>query len=134
MIVITDQGRNIDAIARYIGAQVAPRTDAARAVRDEWQRFYSGLSDFEANFEQQAYDRARNLKLQYNLANALTEAERAAVMHQALEGVSSEQVAGDPDRRTSGGTYAPPPSASGQIARAIGAVGIGLGLLLLVRR
>lgn len=128
----TEQGRNIEAIARFFGAQT-PRTGAAVAARDEWLRFYSALGDFEANFEQQAYDRSRNLKLQYNRANAITAEERAAVEEQALRGVSSEDIAGEPDRRTSTGEYVPPPSGSATLGRVALAAGLGALLLWKVR-
>jgi hypothetical protein len=129
--VLTDQARNIEAIGRYISEQEPARTAAAVAVRDEWQRFASALGDWEANYEQQAYDRARNIRLKFNRANAVTPAERAAVEQQAIGGVSTEEVEGDPDRRTSSGAYIPPPSPSAELARTLAIVGAGVGLLLL---
>jgi hypothetical protein len=131
-VAVTDQGRNIEAIARYFGAQI-PRTREATAARDEWQRFYSGLSDIELNFEQQAYDRARNLRLKYNRANAVTPEEKAAVELQALHGVTTEDIEGDPDRRTSTGEYVPPPSGSARVATIAGLVGLGIGSLVLLK-
>jgi len=132
MLAVTDQGENIEAIARYISEQAPPRTAEARSIRDEWQRFYSGLSSYEANYEQQAYDRARNIRLRYNRANATTDAERAAVERQAMGGLSTEQINGDPDRRTTDGSYIPPPSSSSRLAL----IGVGVAAvaaLLLLR-
>lgn len=132
----TEQGRNIEAIARYFGA-ATPRTSEAVAARDEWQRFYSGLGELEANWEQQAYDRARNLKLKYNRANAITAAEKAAVEEQALRGVSTEEIEGSGDRRTSSGEYVPPPSPTGELGGTLRGValiaGLGIGALLLLK-
>ncbi len=135
MLVLTDQGRNIAAIAVYIGEQIPPRTPAALAVRNEWQSFYSSLGDFEANYEQQAYDRARNLRLKYNLANATTEAERLEALAQGQGGISTEQVDGNADRRRTDGSYVPPPSGSAELVRAVAiTAALALGLVLLVRR
>jgi hypothetical protein len=133
-MAVTSQGDNIEAIERYIGETEPPRTAAARAVRDQFLRFASGLGDYEKNFEQQAYDRARNYRLEYNRANAVTPEEKAAVEEQALRGLSTEQLEGDADRRTTDGSYIPPPSGSTELAR-IAAVGLGvIGLVLLLRR
>lgn len=134
MLVLTDQAENIEAIARYIGEQEPARTDAARAVRDEWQRFYSGLGDFERNYEQQAYDRARNLKLRFNQANATTAEQKQAVEDQALRGLSTEQLNGEPDRRQTDGTYVPPPSGSTELAHVVIGVGVALGIVLLLAK
>lgn len=134
MLTLTNQAENIAAIARYIGGQEPARTPEARAVRDEWQRFYSSLGDYEANYELQAYDRARNLKLRFNRANATTDEQRALVEEQALRGLSSEQLAGEPDRRQTDGTYVPPPSGSSQVAQMVLGVGVGLGVLLFLAR
>jgi hypothetical protein len=131
MLAVTDQGENIEAIARYISEQDPPRTAEARSIRDEWQRFYSGLSSYEANYEQQAYDRARNIRLRYNRANATTDAERAAVERQAMGGLSTEQINGDADRRTTDGSYIPPPSpSSGLVLIGVGVAAVAALLLL----
>jgi hypothetical protein len=133
-VALSNQGSNIEAIARYIGGQEPARTPAAIAVRDEWQRFYSGLGDFEKNFEQQAYDRARNLRLKFNRANAVTPEQVAAVEEQALRGVTTEEMAGEADRRTADGSYIPPPSGSTTAAHALIAVGAVVAIVLLLRR
>jgi hypothetical protein len=129
VLVLTDQGRNIEAIAVYIGSAEPARTADAIVVRDEWQRFYSALGDYEANYEQQAYDRARNLRLRFNLANATTEAERLAALEQATRGMTTEEMNGSADRRRTDGTYVPAPSGSAELARN---VAIGLGVVLAI--
>jgi hypothetical protein len=134
VIALTDQARNIDAIGRYISEQSTARTAAAAGWRDQWQAFYSSLGSVEFNYEQQAYDRARNIRLQYNLANATTDAERAAVMTQATEGLSTEEVNGEPDRRRTDGTYVPPPSGSATLAHVALGAGAVVALLLFLRR
>ena len=129
-MALTDQAANIEAIERYIGEQEPARTAAAVQVRDAFLRWAAGLSAFERNFEQQAYDRARNYRLDFNRANATTPAELAAVEEQALRGLSTEQLDGAPDRRTSDGSYVPPPSPGAGVALALG---IGLAALLLIK-
>lgn len=130
---LTEQARNIEAIERYFG-DAKPRTPEAVAVRDEFMVFSSSLGEYERNFEQQAYDRARNLRLSYNRANATTEAERLAAERQALGGLSTEQLGGDADRRTASGAYVPPPSGSSQLARVAAVVGVGVVVVLFLRR
>jgi len=126
----TDQAENIAAIERYIGQQEPPPTPAAVTVRDEFLRFAAALGDYERNFEQQAYDRARNFRLAYNRANAVTVREKEAVEEQAIRGVSTEQIEGKGDRRTSTGAYIPPPSESSKLVMA--AAGVGLALVAAV--
>jgi hypothetical protein len=133
-VALTNQGENIEAIARYIGGQEPARTPAAVKVRDEWQRFYSSLGGFEKNFEQQAYDRARNIRLEFNRANAVTPEQVQAVDEQALRGVTSEEMAGEADRRRSDGTYVPPPSGSTSAAHVAIGVAVVLGIVLLLRK
>jgi hypothetical protein len=133
-MALTLQAENIVAIERYIGEQEPARTIAARAVRDDFLRWASGLGAFERNFEQQAYDRARNFRLAFNRANATTPAETAAVEAQAIGGMSTEQAAGAADRRTSDGTYIPPPSGSSQIMTVATIAGVGVLLVLLLRK
>jgi hypothetical protein len=131
---LTAQADNIDAIERYIGEQEPARTAAAVAVRDDFLRFMAGLGDYARNFEQQAYDRVRNFKLDFNRANAVTPAEKAAVEDQAINGLSTEQLEGKPDRRTAEGKYVPPPSGGDQLTKIAIGVGLFLGLVLVLRK
>lgn len=139
MANLTEQSENIAAIERYIGEQVPPKTPAAVAVRDEFLRFMSQMSDYARNFEQAAYDNVRNWKLRYNNANAVTAAEKAAVHEQATRGLSTEQLQGQPDRRLSDGTFEPPPTLGDRLAMpgavVVGAlVAAGVAYLLIARR
>lgn len=134
----TEQETNIEAVERYIGEQVPPVTPEAVKVRDEFQRYMSSLSGWDRLYEQATWDRVRNFKLRYNTANARTPAELAAVKEQALHGLSTEQLQGQGDRRTSTGEYIPPPTTGERLALP-GAVGLALvgaavGLVLLLRR
>lgn len=130
---MTEQAENIAAIERYIGEQEPPRTPGAVKVRDEFLRYTSSLGSWSRNFESGAYDRVRNYKLEYNRANAVTPAEKAAVEDQALRGLSSEQLRGEADRRTSDGTYIPAPSLDVEITKAVVVVAVALAALLLLK-
>jgi hypothetical protein len=56
------------------------------------------------------WDEARNRRLAFNLANATTAEEKAAVESSATQGVSSEQMRGEQDRRDpETGTFHLPP-------------------------
>lgn len=98
------QAGDIDAINRYI-TTVEIRTPAAQAARDAWILWHDGTTVYDRYLDRATYDRARNARLAFDLANATTDAERAAIMNRALTGLSGEQLQGQPDRRTSGGTY-----------------------------
>lgn len=133
-MALTDQAANIEAIERYIGEQVPPRTPEAVRIRDEFLRFTSALSSWSRNFEQGAYDRVRNYKLAYNRANAITPEEKAAVETVAKTGFSTEQMQGLPDRRLADGSYAPPPTTAERLSGPLIVGGLALlGLLLLTR-
>ena len=130
---MTDQAENIAAIERYIGEQEPARTPAAVKVRDDFLRYTSSLGAWSRNFETGAYDRVRNFKLEFNRANAVTTAEKQAVEDQALRGLSSEQLRGEADRRTSDGTYIPAPSTQDEITKAVVVVAIAVAALLLLK-
>ena len=134
----TEQETNIEAVERYIGEQEPPRTPEAVKVRDEFLRYVSGLSGWDRLYEQAAWDRVRNFRLRYNTANARTPAELAAVKLQATQGLSTEQLQGQADRRTSTGEYIPPPTTAERLAPfgtgVLVLAGAAVGLLLLLRR
>lgn len=100
-----DDAANIDAINRYI-AEAKPLTPAGAKAKDEWRIWHDGLSWYDKTFPSVAvYDYARNLKNKFNLANAPTAAEKAAVQLNAQTGVTSEQMRGEVDRRLTSGAY-----------------------------
>ena len=98
------QADDLDAINRFIsGATI--RTPAAQALRDQWITWFDTRSSWEKQFDRVTFDEARNKRLDFQLANSLTDAEKAEVRRQASEGISSEQAQGAADRRQTGGTY-----------------------------
>ena len=132
-VALTEQLENIVAIERYIGEQEPARTPEAVRVRDEFLSYVSTLSAWDRNFESGAYDRVRNFKLEFNRANAVTPAEKVAVESQALRGLSSEQLRGEPDRRTATGAYIPAASTKDQITKVIIVAAVAVGAVLLLR-
>jgi hypothetical protein len=125
---VTEQAANIAAIERYIGGQVPAVTPEAKRVRDRFLSYMAGVSWFEREFEPGVYDRVRNFKLEFNRANATTDAEREAVEAQAIGGLSSEELRGEADRRQTDGTYVPAPTT----AQRLMPIALGLGALALV--
>jgi len=122
----------------------APKTPAAKVVFNEWVTWWeaNGGNWFNGQAE---FDHARNLRNDYNRANAVTPGQKATVESVITRGVSSEQSAGETDRRNAQGSFveAPPgasrkwwfwPSmAAGATALAIVAVPKALKLWLGVR-
>jgi len=93
---------NVEAIDRYIkGATL--NTPAATAIRDDWTKFYNEFSWSYAS--QEDYDRARNLRNRFNLANAITKAQKEQVEHVMKTGLTTEELAGGTSRKLSSGMY-----------------------------
>lgn len=136
-MALTEQLDNIEAIQRYIGEQEPPRTPAAVKVRDQFLGYMSTLGTWDLNFEPSVYDRVRNFKLEYNRANAVTPEEKMWVEEVAKTGLSSEQLRGEADRRTSDGTYIPAEAIKDQLTaplvKALVIGGVVLAAVLLVR-
>lgn len=98
MILTSD---NMEAIAQYMGAE-KPQTAEATKIRDEFVKWYNDLWWYEKT-EQSNYDLARNLRNRYNLANALTAADKAQVQDIIKTGLTTEDFMNEPDRRLSSG-------------------------------
>ena len=97
---------DLAAIDVYIKTQTA-KTKAAIAVRDEWTTWYDGVGWW-GSYSQENYDHARNLRNDFNLANATTREETAAVKDQMQNGLTTEELEGKTRRTLSDGTYAEP--------------------------
>jgi hypothetical protein len=98
MILTSD---NMEAIAQYMGAE-KPQTAEATKIRDDFVKWYDGLWWYEKT-EQSNYDLARNLRNRYNIANALTAADKAQVENVIKTGLTTEDFMNEPDRRDSKG-------------------------------
>lgn len=130
------QADDIDAINRYV-TSTPIRTPAASALRDQWIQWIDTRSAYDRNFDRPTFDAARNKRFDFEIANALTEAEREQIRHVRAEGLSSEEMQGEPDRRTTGGRYteAAPSSWGGLIGAGVGiALASAIGGAYLARR
>ena len=123
------QADDLDAINKYIvGAEI--KTREAQVLRDEWIRWFDGLSWGDRYFDRPTYDRARNMRLEFELANSVSEAERAEVLQRARQGLSSEQAQGSPDRRDTSGEYSGRDSMGLGSSLALGFLAAAAGLVL----
>ncbi len=99
---------NMTAIQAYFAATAA-RTPAAVKIKDDFTKWYDGLWWYEKS-ETSNYDLARNLRNRFNLANAATPDEHAAVTEVIKTGLTTEQLQGEADRRLSSGQLPGPES------------------------
>lgn len=98
------QSDDLDAVNRYI-VQAPLKTRAAEGVHDEWVRWFDSLSWLEKSLDGETWDRARNLKNQFNAANATNAAEREQAARVAKTGLTTEEMAGGMRRTLSTGDY-----------------------------
>lgn len=127
-----DQGDDIDAIAQYM-AGTPYRTEEARKIQDKWKVWLDGVSWWNKNYDRPTYDRARNLRNAFNLANATTAAQQAAAQQVIKTGMTTETMTGGASRITSGGTFseqdggvAPSLPLWAKIAIGVGVAGLGV--------
>ena len=101
----SDDAANIVAINNYIaGASI--KTAAGAKARDAWIRWHDALGWYDKSFPSlEVYDQARNLRNEFNLANAETPTEKKAVKVAQQEGLTSEELRGEASRRLSTGDY-----------------------------
>ena len=128
---LTDQADNIDTITRYITVDTTVKTAAARAKQDEYKGWIDTVSWYNKNYDRPTYDHARNLRNEFNQANATTPAEQQAVQQVITGGMTTEEMQGGGSRVSSEGRFsekeAPPPSLPSWAKWTIaGAVGIGV--------
>lgn len=100
-----DDAANIDAINRYI-AGAKPKTMAGAKARDAWIKWHDSLGWYDKSFPSlEVYDRARNLKNEFEIANAETKEEVKATKEKQQTGLTSEEMRGEASRRLSSGDY-----------------------------
>lgn len=122
------QSEDMEAVNRYI-ASAPLKTKEAGRVHDEWRRWYDGLSWLEKSWDSETWDRARNLRNQFNRANAVTAVEKERAENQIRTGLTTEEIAGGVRRTLSTGDYdVPLLSSSTRLALggALALAGIGL--------
>jgi len=89
------------------------KTNEARRLVSDWSRWWieTGNPDnYTFSVPDEVWDEARNRRLAFNMANAVTAAETKQVETVAQTGITSEQSQGLPDRRdpTTGQFFVPP--------------------------
>lgn len=124
---------DIDAIKDYFVRTEAVTLEASK-IKDEFTKWYDTLGWYSKSTDEN-FDLARNIRNRFNLANATTPEEKAAVETTMATGVSSEQAQGTPDRRLQNGMLpgpvTPPPAPLIPTEwKIIGGVGAFLALLL----
>ncbi len=97
---------DLAAIDRYMKGTLT-KTGAAVKLRDEWTEWYDGIGWW-GSYSQENYDHARNLRNQFDLANATTQAELEQVQRVIRTGMTTEEMAGGTSRNLSTGMYAEP--------------------------
>jgi len=128
----TDQSDNIDAITEYMTAVATQvKTTAARAKQDEYKAWIDTVGWYNKNYDRPTYDHARNLRNEFNVANAVTQAEKQAVQQVLTTGLTTEEQQGEGRRVSSEGKFseqeAPPvPMPSWAKWAIAGAVGVGI--------
>lgn len=128
---------NLNAVNTYIHSTPI-KTDKARSLASDWSRWWDTTGDpnlYTVKIDQVVWDEARNRRLAFDLANAVTKAEAEQVHYVATTGQSSEQMEGLQDRRDpeTGGYYVPPPEPepmfpSWVMPVFIGAIALGVGI------
>lgn len=96
------QSDDLDAINAFFMSTEAV-TPQAVTIKDAWVTWFNQLSWWERTVDGNTYDMARNRRNEFNLANAVTIAEKAQVENVIKTGMSTEQMQGVPDRRLSSG-------------------------------
>lgn len=101
----------VDAIRVYMSSTPV-KTPEAQTIKDAFIRWYDDLTVF-GKGTQSNFDLARNQRNRFELANATSPDETAAVKEVQTTGLSHEQASGEPDRRDESGMLpgpvAPPP-------------------------
>jgi hypothetical protein len=91
----------MEALDAYMSATPAV-TPQAVALKNAWRAWYDDLS-FISRRESDNWDAARNRRNDFNRANAVTPAEKKQVEATIKTGQTTEQSAGETDRRDSNG-------------------------------
>lgn len=104
---------NLKAINDYFHRTPA-KTPQASKLQSEWSQWWvtTGNPDnYTFSVPDEVYDEARNRRLAFNTANAVTPEEKETVKRVATTGLSSEEIKGQTDRRdpTTGQIFVPPP-------------------------
>lgn len=108
-----DNGDNMRAVNDYFHT-VTAQTPQARQLQSDWMQWWitTGNPDnFTFFVPDKIWDEARNRRLAFNLANAITPQEKENVIRVATTGVSSETIRSESEKRdpVTGQIFIPPP-------------------------
>lgn len=95
---------NMEAINKYI-MESNVKTEKADKIKVEWIRYWESIKRDWTWYSQEEFDKARNYRDRFNLANTTSKAEETAVKETMRQGVSSEAARGETERRTTSGSY-----------------------------
>ncbi len=120
---------DMDAINRYFMQGVPVKTPAAEKVKREWMLYWKEIKKDWGGYTDEEYDKARNLRNKFNLANTVTKAENLSVAAQiaAAKGETEEQY-GETRRSGTSGMFLEEEEPIIPTAWKVGAV-IGVGLI-----
>jgi hypothetical protein len=118
---------DLEAINTYIMTPGRAKTAAAKKLKNDWLAWFDTLGFWEKNFDSTIYDRARNKRHDFDLANTTTSADKQAVINQMTTGLTSEELQGQTRRTTEEGYFIVPdePFIPDRITYSI----LGLGIL-----
>ena len=102
---LATDNQDLTAINAYMHSQPLNNAES-KVLFDDWVSWYEGLGFFDLHVNDgQTYDTARNKRNAFNVANATSDAERAQIQAVITAGQTSEQDAGQTDRRNSKGAF-----------------------------
>lgn len=87
------QSADIDAINSYFMSTVA-NTPAAAKIKADFLDQYANLGWFDKNTSSSVYNNLRSMRNAFNIANAVTDAEKAKVTQVLTSGLTTEQMSG----------------------------------------
>jgi hypothetical protein len=90
---MSDQSDNMEAIYVFMKGSV-PKTTAATTIRSQFLDWYGKLGFWNKTMDSNTYDEARTRRNQFNLKNATTPTQLAAVQDVITKGITSEQMQG----------------------------------------
>lgn len=129
--LLTDN-QDLQAINAYMHSQTL-NNEQATALFNDWVSWYEGLGFMDLHVSDgQTFDTARNKRDAFNLANATNDAEREQVQRVMKSGQSSEQDAGQTDRRNASGNLPKAPPIPWIPTWAKIAVGVTAGLTIIL--
>lgn len=108
-LTLTDSNQDMIAIHRYMSDTIAV-TPKARELKDQFIRWWNGLTWNERNLSTAAFDEARNRMGRFQLENTTSAEQRAGVQRVLSTGITTEEMEGKGRRTTSDGFIPDAPS------------------------